>query len=299
MPSPPPPDFNDLLAFVAVAREHSFTRAAVQLGVSPSALSHRMRALEAKLDVRLLNRTTRSVAATEAGERLLQTLAPRFEEIEAELDALRELRDKPAGFIRITAAGHAADTILWPRLHPVLAGHPELQVEIYIDYGFTDIVAQRFDAGVRIGESLEKDMIAVRIGPDQRMAVVAAPDYFAGRPLPRRPQDLVAHNCINLRLPSGKLLPWEFAQSGRPLNVQVQGQWVLSASAPILRATLAGAGLAYVPEDIALEHIAAGRLRRVLQPWCPDYPGYHLYYPSRRQSSRALSVVVEALRYRP
>lgn len=295
----PSPDFNDLLAFVAVAREHSFTRAAGQLGVSQSALSHRMRALEARLGLRLLNRTTRSVAPTEAGERLLQTLAPRFEAIESELDALRELRDKPAGFIRINAAGHAADTLLWPKLRPLLAEHPELQVEIYVDYAFTDIVAQRFDAGVRIGESLEKDMIAVRIGPDQRMAVVAAPDYFASRPLPRKPQDLAAHNCINLRLPSGKLLPWEFSRDGRALNVQVHGQWTFNASAPILRAALAGAGLAYVPEDIALEPIAAGRLRRVLQAWCPSYPGYHLYYPSRRQASRALTVVVDALRYSP
>ncbi|MDD4888197.1 MAG: LysR family transcriptional regulator, partial [Thiomonas sp.] len=293
----PSPDFNDLLAFVAVAREHSFTRAAGQLGVSQSALSHRMRALEARLGLRLLNRTTRSVAPTEAGERLLQTLAPRFEAIESELDALRELRDKPAGFIRINAAGHAADTLLWPKLRPLLAEHPELQVEIYVDYAFTDIVAQRFDAGVRIGESLEKDMIAVRIGPDQRMAVVAAPDYFASRPLPRKPQDLAAHNCINLRLPSGKLLPWEFSRDGRALNVQVHGQWTFNASAPILRAALAGAGLAYVPEDIALEPITAGRLRRVLQAWCPSYPGYHLYYPSRRQASRALTVVVDALRY--
>lgn len=295
----PSPDFNDLLAFVAVAREHSFTRAAVQLGVSQSALSHRMRALEAQLGLRLLNRTTRSVAPTEAGERLLQTLTPRFEAIESELDALRELRDKPSGFIRINAAGHAADTLLWPKLRPVLTAHPELQIEIYVDYAFTDIVAQRFDAGVRVGESLEKDMIAVRIGPDQRMAVVASPDYFASRPPPRRPQDLAAHNCINLRLPSGKLLPWEFSREGRALNVQVQGQWTFNASAPILRAALAGAGLAYVPEDIALEPIAAGRLRRVLQAWCPSYPGYHLYYPSRRQSSRALTVVVDALRYSP
>lgn len=295
----PAPDFNDLQAFVAVAREHSFTRAALQLGVSQSALSHRMRALEAQLGLRLLNRTTRSVAPTEAGERLLQTLTPRFEAIASELDALRELRDKPAGLVRINAAGHAADTLLWPKLRPVLTEHPELQIEIYVDYAFTDIVAQRFDAGVRIGESLEKDMIAVRIGPDQRMAVVASPDYFASRPTPRRPQDLAAHNCINLRLPSGKLLPWEFAREGRALNVQVQGQWTFNASVPILRAALAGAGLAYVPEDIALAPIAAGQLRRVLQAWCPSYPGYHLYYPSRRQSSRALTVVVDALRYSP
>lgn len=215
------PDFNDLQAFVAVARQQSFTRAAIRLGVSPSALSHRLRALEARLGLRLLTRTTRSVSLTAAGERLLQTVAPRFEAIEAELAALRDLRDQPSGLVRITAAGHAADTLLWPKLGPLLAEHPELQVEIYVDYGFTDIVAQRFDAGVRIGESVEKDMIAVRISPDQRMAVVAAPSYFAGRPVPRRPQDLTAHNCINLRLPSGRLLPWEFAQGGRPVNVHV------------------------------------------------------------------------------
>ncbi len=293
----PHPDFNDLLAFVAVARERSFTRAAVHMGVSQSALSHRMRALETQLGLRLLTRTTRSVSATEAGERLLQTLAPRFEEIESELAALRELRDTPSGIIRITSAGHAADTILWPKLSRLLPHYPDLQVEIAVDYGFTDIVAERFDAGVRIGESLEQDMIAVRIGPDLRMAVVATPDYFASRPPPHTPQDLAAHNCINLRLPSGKLLPWDFSRGGRTLNVQVLGQWVFNSSAPILRAALAGAGLAYLPEDAALEHIAAGRLQRVLQDWCPSFVGYHLYYASRRQSSRALAVVVDALRY--
>lgn len=295
----PHPDFNDLLAFVAVARERSFTRAAMHMGVSQSALSHRMRALENQLGLRLLTRTTRSVSATEAGERLLQTLAPRFEEIESELAALRELRDTPSGIVRITSAGHAADTILWPKLSRLLPLYPDLQVEIAVDYGFTDIVAERFDAGVRIGESLEQDMIAVRIGPDLRMAVVATPDYFASRPPPHTPQDLAAHNCINLRLPSGKLLPWEFSRGGRALNVQVQGQWVFNSSAPILRAALAGAGLAYLPEDAALEHIAAGRLQRVLQDWCPGFVGYHLYYASRRQSSRALAVVVDALRYSP
>ena len=295
----PHPDFNDLLAFVAVARERSFTRAAVHMGVSQSALSHRMRALETQLGLRLLTRTTRSVSATEAGERLLQTLAPRFEEIESELATLRELRDTPSGIVRITSAGHAADTILWPKLSRLLPLYPDLQVEIAVDYGFTDIVAERFDAGVRIGESLEQDMIAVRIGPDLRMAVVATPDYFASRPPPHTPQDLAAHNCINLRLPSGKLLPWEFSRAGRALNVQVLGQWVFNSSAPILRAALTGAGLAYLPEDAALEHIAAGRLQRVLQDWCPGFVGYHLYYASRRQSSRALAVVVDALRYSP
>ena len=298
MPSPDfNADFNDLQAFIAVARERSFTRAAAQMGVSQSALSHRMRALENQLGLRLLTRTTRSVAPTEAGERLLQTLAPRFEEIGSELAALRELRDKPSGLIRITAAGHAADTILWPRLQAVLPQYPELQVEINLDYGFTDIVSQRFDAGVRLGESLEKDMIAVRIGPDLRMAVVATPAYFARHPPPQTPQDLATHNCINLRLSRGGLLAWEFERDGHALNVHAQGQWVFNTSAPLLRAALAGAGLAYVPEDAALEHIATGHLQRVLLDWCPRFVGYHLYYASRRQSSRALAVVVDALRY--
>ena len=295
----PTENFNDLLAFVAVARERSFTAAARQIGVSQSALSHRMRALETHLGLRLLTRTTRSVSPTEAGERLLQTLAPRFEDIAAELAALRELREKPAGIVRITTAEHAANTILWPKLSAVLQNYPDLQVEINVDYGFTDIVAQRFDAGVRLGESLEKDMIAVRIGPDLRMVVVATPDYFAKRAAPRTPQDLAAHDCINLRLSRGGLLAWEFERDGHRINVHVQGQWIFNGSTPILRAALAGVGLGYVPEDVAAEHIASGRLRRVLDDWCPTYAGYHLYYASRRQSSRALAVVVDALRYRP
>ena len=295
----PTENFNDLLAFVAVARERSFTAAARQIGVSQSALSHRMRALETHLGLRLLTRTTRSVSPTEAGERLLQNLAPRFEDIAAELAALRELREKPAGIVRITTAEHAANTILWPKLSAVLQNYPDLQVEINVDYGFTDIVAQRFDAGVRLGESLEKDMIAVRIGPDLRMVVVATPDYFAKRAAPRTPQDLAAHDCINLRLSRGGLLAWEFEREGHRINVHVHGQWIFNGSTPILRAALAGIGLGYVPEDVAAEHIASGRLRRVLDDWCPTYAGYHLYYASRRQSSRALAVVVDALRYRP
>ena len=293
----PTENFNDLLAFVAVARERSFTAAARQIGVSQSALSHRMRALETHLGLRLLTRTTRSVSPTEAGERLLQTLAPRFEEIAAELAALRELREKPAGIVRITTAEHAANTVLWPKLSAVLQNYPDLQVEINVDYGFTDIVAQRFDAGVRLGESLEKDMIAVRIGPDLRMVVVATPDYFAERAVPRTPQDLAAHDCINLRLSRGGLLAWEFERDGHRVNVHVQGQWIFNGSTPILRAALAGVGLGYVPEDVAAEHIASGRLRRVLDDWCPTYAGYHIYYASRRQSSRALAVVVDALQY--
>lgn len=294
----PRQSLDDLVAFLAVARAGSFTHAAPELGVSQSALSHTIRALEARLGVRLLTRTTRSVAPTEAGERLLRTLGPRIDEIEAELAAVRDLRDKPAGTIRITTAGHAAETILWPKLSKVLPEYPDIQVEISVDYGMTDIVAQRFDAGVRLGEQVEKDMIAVRVGPDLRIAVVATPGYFANHPPPRTPQDLAAHDCINLRLPTHReLLLWEFERDGRAVNVRVAGQWVFSSSPPMRQAALAGAGLAYLPEDMVLEPIAAGRLVRVLDDWCEPFTGYHLYYPSRRQSSRALAVVIEALRH--
>jgi DNA-binding transcriptional LysR family regulator len=292
-------NFNDLLAFVTVAREGSFTRAAARLGVSQSALSHTVRALEARLGIRLLTRTTRSVSPTEAGERLLRTVAPRFEEIEAELAALTELRDKPAGTVRITCAEHAANTVLWPKLSAALADYPDVHIEINVDYGLTNIVSQRFDAGVRLGDQVEKDMIAVRIGPDMRMAVVGAPAYFARRPRPLTPRDLAAHDCINLRLPThGNLLAWEFGKDGQTLNVHVDGQWVFNSSTPRLTAALAGAGLACLPEDMVLEHVAAGRLEQVLQDWCPPFSGYHLYYASRRQSSPAFALVVEALRYR-
>ena len=291
-------NYNDLQAFVTVAREGSFTRAAAQLGVSQSALSHTIRGLEARLGIRLLTRTTRSVAPTEAGERLLDTVAPRFEEIEAELAALSELRDKPAGKIRISAAEHAASSVLWPKLAAFLPDYPDIQVEIAINYGLIDIVAERFDAGVRLGDQVAKDMIAVRIAPDLKMAVVAAPAYFARRPPPTTPQDLAAHDCINLRLPTyGGLYAWEFAKDGHQVNVRVEGQLVLNSSAPILRAALAGFGLAYIPEDMAAEHLAAGRLQRVLEEWCPAFPGYHLYYPSRRQSAPAFALLVQALRY--
>lgn len=292
-------NFNDLLAFATVAREGSFTRAAAQMGVSQSALSHTIRALEARLGVRLLTRTTRSVSPTDAGERLYQTVAPRFEEIESELAAVAEFRDKPAGTIRITTAEHAANSILWPKLREVLPRYPDIQVEITVDYGLSDIVAQRYDVGVRLGDQVAKDMIAVRIGPDMRMAVVAAPSYFADRAPPHTPQDLAAHNCINLRLPTyGGLLPWDFQKDGHQLNARVEGQWIFNSSTPILRAALAGCGLAFVPDDMAREHLAAGRLVRVLDDWCQTFAGYHLYYPSRRQSSAAMAVVVDALRYR-
>ena len=292
-------NLDDLLAFVAVARERSFTRAAARLGVSQSALSHTMRELEARLGVRLLTRTTRSVSPTEAGERLLNTVGPRLEEIEAELGALGELRDKPAGTIRLTATEYAADEILLPKLAKLLHAYPDIKVEIAIDYGLTDIVAQRFDAGVRSGEQVAKDMIAVRIGPDMRMAVVGAPSYFRSQPEPMKPQDLVNHNCIKLRLPThGGVYAWEFEKAGRELRVRVDGQLTYNTTAQMFSAALAGLGLAYVPEGLAKPHVAKGRLKRVLTDWCPPYSGYHLYYPSRRQPSAAFALLVDALRER-
>jgi DNA-binding transcriptional LysR family regulator len=292
-------DVHDLLAFLAVARERSFTRAAAKLGVSQSALSHTIKGLEARLGLRLLTRTTRSVSPTEAGERLLLTVGHRFEEIETELEGLSELREKPAGTIRITTTDYAADTILWPKLAKLLREYPDIKVEIIIDYGLTDIVAQRYDAGVRLGEQVAKDMIAVRVGPDLRMAVVGAPSYFAKRSLPKKPQDLTDHNCINLRLPTyGGLYAWEFEKGDHELKVRVEGQLVFNGTAQMLNAALAGFGLAYVPEDLAQPHLAKGRLKRVLEDWCPPFSGYHLYYPSRRQSSAAFALVVDALRHR-
>jgi DNA-binding transcriptional LysR family regulator len=290
---------NDLLAFLSVAREESFTRAAAKLGVSQSALSHTIRGLEERLGLRLLTRTTRKVAPTEAGERLLRTAGPRFDEIETELAALSELRDKPAGTIRITASEYAAEAILWPAVAKLLPDYPDIKVEIIIDYGLTDIVAERYDAGARLGEQVAKDMIAVRIGPDMRMAVVGAPSYFAKRPQPRRPQDLAGHNCINLRLPTyGGLYAWEFEKGMRELKVHVDGQLVFNNVALRLNAALAGLGLAYLPEDQVQAQLAEGRLVRVLADWCPPFPGCHLYYPSRRQPTPAFALLVEALRYR-
>jgi DNA-binding transcriptional LysR family regulator len=290
---------NDLLAFLAVAKERNFTRAAAKLGVSQSALSHTVRGLEERLGLRLLTRTTRSVSPTEAGEHLIRTVGPRFEEIEAELAALSELREKPAGTIRITAIDYVADTILWPKLARLLREYPDIKVEIAIDYGLTDIVAQRYDAGVRSGEQVAKDMIAVRIGPDMRMAVVGAPSYFRNRSEPKTPQELIGHNCINLRLPThGGLYAWEFEKGDHELRVRVEGQLVFNGTAQMLNAALAGFGLAYVPEDLAQPHLAKRRLKRVLEDWCPPFSGYHLYYPSRRQSSAAFALLVDALRYR-
>ncbi|MEA2861089.1 MAG: hypothetical protein QOC72_3128 [Methylobacteriaceae bacterium] len=292
-------NLNDLVAFLAVARERNFTRAAAKLGLSQSALSHTIRGLEARLGVRLLTRTTRSVSATQAGERLLHTLGPRLDEIDAELAALSEFRDKPAGTIRVTATDYAADTILLPKLAKFLRQYPDIKVEIIVDYGLTDIVADRYDAGVRAGEQVAKDMIAVRIGPEMRIAVVGVPSYFKSRSEPKKPQDLIGHNCINLRLPThGGLYAWEFEKGGRELKVRVEGQLVFNGTFQMLNAALAGFGLAYVPEDLILPHLTKGRLKRVLEDWCPPYSGYHLYYPSRRQSSAAFTLLVDALRYR-
>jgi DNA-binding transcriptional LysR family regulator len=274
-------------------------RAAAKLGVSQSALSHTVRGLEERLGLRLLTRTTRSVAPTEAGERLLRGVGPRFDEIDAQLAALSEPREKPAGTIRITAGEHAADSILWPALVKLLPEYPDIKVELTIDYGLTDIVADRYDAGVRLGEQVARDMIAVRIGPDMRIAVVGAPAYFATRPRPKTPQDLTAHDCVNLRLPTyGGLYAWEFEKSGRELKVRVEGQLVFNNIALRMNAAMAGLGLAYLPEDQVQTHLADGRLIRVLADWCPPFPGYHLYYPSRRQPTPAFVLLVDVLRYR-
>lgn len=290
---------DDLVAFLAVGRERSFTKAAAKLGVSQSSLSHTIRQLESRLGVRLLTRTTRSVSPTDSGQRLIQSLGPRFEEIDAELAAVSELRDKPAGTIRITTMEYATEAILLPKLAKLMREYPKIKVEIIIDYGLTDIVAERYDAGVRSGEQVAKDMIAVRVGPDLRMAVVGAPSYFRNRSEPKKPQDLIDHNCINLRLPShGALYAWEFEKGGRELKVRVEGQMTFNSSTQMLKAALAGYGLAYLPEGIVLAHVTKGRLKLVLADWCQPYSGYHLFYPSRRQSSAAFKLVVEALRER-
>ncbi len=292
-------NLDDLLAFLAVGRERSFTRAAAKLGMSQSSLSHIIRELESRLGVRLLTRTTRSVAPTQAGERLLQNIGPRFEEIDAELAALRDLRDKPAGSIRITATENAADALLLPKLAKLLPKFPDVKVEIVVDYGLSDIVAEGYDAGVRSGEQVAKDMIAVRIGPDLRMAVVGAPSYFRKCTEPNKPQDLVGHNCINLRLPShGGVYAWEFERGEREIKVRVEGQMTCNGTHQMLTAALAGLGLAYIPQEMAEPYLAKGRLRRVLEDWCQPYSGYHLFYPSRRQASAAFRLVVDALRYR-
>ena len=289
---------NDLLAFRAIAQARSFTRAAAQMGVSTSALSHVMRGLEERLGVRLLTRTTRNVVPTDAGERLLGTINPHFDGIEAGLVALSELRNRPAGCIRITTGAHSATTVLAPALARLLPAYPEIKVELSIDAGFVDIVSERFDAGVRLGETIAQDMVAVRIGPDLRMAAVASPAYLKSHKPPGEPQDLAQHNCINLRFPTyGGLYAWEFEKAGRALNVRVEGQLTVNDPALALQAALDGVGIAYLPEDFILPAVANGRLARLLDAWCPPFPGYHLYYPSRRQHAPAFALFVEALRF--
>jgi DNA-binding transcriptional LysR family regulator len=295
----PRQSINDLAAFIVVAREQSFTKAAAKLGVSQSALSHTITGLEKRLGVRLLTRNTRSVSSTQAGERLLQNVGPHMDEIESELVALSEFRDKPAGIIRITAAEHPAESIIWPALARLLPDYPDIRVEVIVDYGLTDIVAERYDAGVRLGEQVAKDMIAVRIGPDMRMAAGGSPAYFEKRPIPQTPRDLTEHSCINMRLPThGSIYAWEFEKDGQELRVRVEGQLVFNNIALRLNAALEGMGLAYLPEDVLQPFVIDGRLVRVLEDWCPSFPGYHLYYPSRRQASAAFSLLVAALRYR-
>jgi len=293
-------DFNDLLTFRAIAAERSFTRAAARLGVSTSAASHALRGLEERIGIRLLNRTTRSVVPTDAGERLLTAVSALFDGVEVELASLRDLRNRPAGTIRITTSAHAAKTLLEPALLPLLAAHPELKVELSADAGFIDIVAERFDAGVRLGETIAQDMIAVPIGPDMRMAAAGSPAYFARHAPPSTPHGLSGHNCINLRFPThGGLYAWEFEKDGRAMNVRVDGQLTVNDTALALQAAMDGLGIAYITDDQVLPLIAQGRLVRVLADWCPSFPGYHLYYPSRKQHSSGFAAVIEALRYRP
>lgn len=290
-------NLNDLQTFVVVAREGSFTRAAAQLGLTQSALSQSIRSLEERLGIRLLTRTTRSVSPTEAGERLLQTIGQRFDEIEAELDALTALRDKPAGTVRITCGDHVLRNVILPKLLPVLREYPDVRIEFDVNYGFRDIVADRFDAGVRLGESVDKDMIAMPIGPPLRMAAVASPAYFAAHKAPKKPQDLLSHACINLRMPTyGGLYVWEFERRGRAMNVHVNGQLTFNTSPLIVQAALADMGVAFLPEEEFTTHLDDGRLVRVLEEWCPPFPGYYLYYPSRRQPSPAFTLVLNALR---
>lgn len=291
-------NINDLISFMVVARERSFTRAAAQLGVSQSALSHAMRNLESRLDVRLLTRTTRSVAPTEAGERLYQSLSPHLQEIEQEITALRDSRERPAGNIRLTAAEHSMNTVLWPRLKTFMQQYPDINIEVIVDNGLTDIVGERFDAGVRLVEQVARDMIAVRIGPDMRMAVVGSPGYFAHHGIPQTPHDLQHHRCINMRLPTrGGLYAWEFERDGEPLRIRVEGQLTLNSLPQRIEAAEAGLGLAYVPEDTIVDGVAVGRLQHVLADWCAPFAGYSLYYPSRRQHTAAFALLVDALRY--
>ncbi|QGY32424.1 LysR family transcriptional regulator [Pantoea cypripedii] len=291
-------NLNDLVSFIAVAREGSFTRAAAMLGVTQSALSQSVTALEARLKIRLLTRTTRSVAPTAAGEKLLQSIGPHIDEIEMELENLTELREKPAGTVRITCGDHVLRTTLLPKLSPLMHQYPDINIEFNVNYGFTDIVADRFDAGVRLGDTIDKDMVAVPIGPALRMAVVASPKYFADNPLPQNPRELTHHRCINLRMVSaGGLYIWEFEHDDKQVNVRVDGQVIFNTSVHVVDAALAGHGIAWLPEEEFSPYLEEGKLTRVLEDWCPSFSGYYLYYPSRRQPSTAFSMVVDALRY--
>jgi DNA-binding transcriptional LysR family regulator len=292
------PKVNDLQAFVAVARDQSFTKAAAKLGITPSALSHTMRTLEERLGVRLLSRTTRNVAPTEAGERLMRAIAPLFDQITAEVEALGELRDKPRGTIRVTCTDDQIELCLRPMLAKFLKAYPDITLELYVDYGFTNVVEERFDAGIRMGEAISKDMIAVRIGPDWRLAVVGSPSYFDQNPPPETPHDLTRHACVNIRhRPSGAIYAWEFEKDGQVFTVKVEGQLVFNSTMHGLNAALDGIGLAYVPEELVEPYLADGRLKIVLADWCPYFQGFHLYYPNRRQASPAFSAFVEALKY--
>src|SRR6185437_5339651 len=290
-------DFNDLVGFMTVGRERSFTRAAAQLGISQSALSRTVRGLEERMDLQLLTRTTRSVSLTEAGERLLASIGPRFEEIEAELESLRAMTDRPGGKVRITTTDYAANTYVWPRVQSILRQYPELKIELVNDYGLTDIVASRYDIGVRLGDQVAKDMVAVRIAPDMTMAIVGSPDYLQSRPTAKTPRELTLHNCINLRLPTrDSLLSWELCKGQRELQVRVEGQLTFNNVYQIVDAALGGFGLAYVPRELVDGHVKAGRLSWVLADWFPTFVGHHVYYPSRRKSSRAVQLVVDALK---
>ncbi|ADO49483.1 LysR family transcriptional regulator [[Enterobacter] lignolyticus] len=290
-------NFNELQIFLVVARERSFTRAAARLGVSQSALSHAMKALEARLNLRLLTRTTRSVAPTEAGERVIACLAPRLDELERELENIVQLNGVISGNIRLSAGEHAARRLLWPKLKPFLQAWPQINIELVVDNGFVDIVDGRFDAGVRLGESVDKDMVAVRIGPDMRMAAVGSPGYFAARGIPQTPHELQQHRCINMRLPTaGGLYHWEFEKDGKPLRVGVEGQLTFNLLAERVDAIVSGFGIGFVPEDMVQDELRAGALVRVLESWCPTFPGYYLYYPSRRQHPPAFALLIDALR---
>lgn len=293
------PKVNDLQAFLAVAQDQSFTKAAARLGVTPSALSHTIRALEERLGIRLLARTTRNVAPTEAGERLMRNIAPLFEQINAEVEALGELRDKPSGTLRITCTDDSLEHYIRPLLSDFLGQYPDINLELFVDYGFTNVVEERFDAGIRLGEAISKDMIAVRIGPDWRLVVVGAPEYFARRPAPETPYELTQHACVNIRhRPSGPVYAWEFEKDGKAFTVKGEGQVVFNSIVHVINGALDGLGLAYVPEHLAAPYLADGRLRMVLSEWSPSFEGFHLYYPNRRQASPAFSAFVDAIRYR-